>query len=77
MGDYDIYRFYGWVFVYVQMGGRKVKTIGNEKFCAEWMQGYNDCKNGVPHENKGDAHKRGYGTRYEEEQLMEKGVARV
>lgn len=54
-----------------------MKTIGNEKFCAEWMQGYNDCKNGVPHEDKGDEHKRGYGTRYEEEQLMEKGVARV
>jgi len=51
-------------------------SIGNEQFCDEWMLGYNECKNGVPHEDKGEAHRRGYSARYEEEQLMEKGVLR-
>lgn len=52
-------------------------SIGNEEFCADWEQGYNDCKDGVPHDDsKGEVYKRGYGTRYEEEQLMTAGVMR-
>ena len=53
-----------------------MKSIGNERFCEEFRQGYNDCKNGVPHVDKSSAYTRGYNTRYEEEQLMEKGVFR-
>jgi len=54
-----------------------MKSIGDEKTCTDWMQGYNDCKNGVTHESgKSDAYTRGYGTRYEEEQLMTAGVMR-
>ena len=55
-----------------------MKMIGDEKFCVDWIQGYNDCEEGVKHDDsKGDAYKRGYGTRYEEEQLMDKGVIHV
>jgi len=55
-----------------------MKAIGNKGFCAKWMQGYNDCKDGIPHDgSKGEAYSRGYGTRYEEEQLMTAGVMRV
>lgn len=55
-----------------------MKTIGDERFCAEWMSGYNDCKNGIAHsDERGEAYKRGYGTRYEEEQLMTAGVLHV
>ena len=50
-------------------------TIGDEDFCDDWMRGYNDCKIGVPHDEcKSESYKRGYGTRYEEEQLMTAGV---
>ena len=55
-----------------------MKTIGDEKFCDDWIKGYHDCENGVEHdESKGEAYKRGYGTRYEEEQLMTAGALHV
>ena len=46
----------------------------SEEFCDQWILGYNECKAGIPHEDKGEAHKRGYATRYEQEQLIEKGL---
>jgi len=54
-----------------------MKSIGDEKFCDEWERGYRDCENGVKHDDaEGEIYKRGYGTRYEEEQLMTAGVMR-
>ncbi len=52
----------------------KLSVISSEEFCDQWILGYNECKDGIPHEDKGEAHKRGYATRYEQEQLIEKGV---
>jgi hypothetical protein len=46
-----------------------MKGASDEKFCEDFIRGYNDCKNGVPHSDQGKAHKRGYSTRYEEEQI--------
>ena len=39
-------------------------------FIDEFLQGQADCKNGVPHEDKGDHYNRGYAAQYQEEQNM-------
>lgn len=42
------------------------------QFCGNFLKGYNDCKEGKPHEHHSAAHSRGYSTRYEEEAIEEK-----
>ena len=39
-------------------------------FIDEFLQGQTDCKNGVPHEDKGDHYNRGYAAQYQEDQNM-------
>ena len=44
----------------------------SQKRCDDFIKGYNDCKEGKPHEHHSAAHSRGYSTRYEEEAIEEK-----
>lgn len=40
------------------------------EFNAEFMRGHHDCEKGVPHRDQGEGYNRGYGTRYELEQMQ-------
>lgn len=47
-----------------------MKTIGDVKFCDEFLAGMNDCRRGIPHKpNMPEAYDRGYHTAYEQEQI--------
>ena len=39
-------------------------------FIDDFLQGQTDCKNGVPHQDKGEYYNRGYSTQYQEEQNL-------
>jgi hypothetical protein len=48
-----------------------MKGASDEKFCDDFIRGYNDCKNDVKHTDQGKAYHRGYSTRYTEERNLE------
>lgn len=46
-----------------------METIGNNQFCSDFIQGANDCREGVQHEaGKGEDYDSGYEAQYSHEQ---------
>jgi len=41
------------------------------KYLRDWLDGCRDCRDGVPHTDKGEAYNRGYAFKYELDQIME------
>ena len=49
----------------------KMKAIGDQKFCDDFLEGARDCREGNPaREDKSQDYYRGYGAEYELEQML-------